>query len=82
MKAGAERAKILLVGMAYKKNVDDMCASPSLVLTAELLEAEGARKCHISDPFVPVIPLSREHMNWQAGAALSLPDEAQLAAFD
>ena len=35
-------ANILIIGMAYKKNVDDMRESPSLVLT-ELLEAEGHR---------------------------------------
>ena len=38
-------AKILIVGMAYKKNVDDMRESPSLVLT-ELLESK-ARKFRI-----------------------------------
>ena len=45
--------------MAYKKNVDDMRESPSLVLT-ELLEAEGAEVAY-HDPFVPIIPRTREH---------------------
>ena len=51
-------AKILILGMAYKKNVDDMRESPSLVLT-ELLEARGA---HVDyhDTYVPVIPHTRE----------------------
>ena len=52
-------ANILIIGMAYKKNVDDMCESPSLVLT-ELLEAEGAKVVY-HDPFVPIIPHTREH---------------------
>ena len=45
--------------MAYKKNVDDMRESPSLVLT-ELLEAEGAKTAY-HDPFVSTIPHTREH---------------------
>lgn len=52
-------ANILIIGMAYKKNVDDMRESPSLVLT-ELLEAEGAEVAY-HDPFVPIIPHTREH---------------------
>ena len=52
-------ANILIIGMAYKKNVDDMRESPSLVLT-ELLEAEGAEVAY-HDPFVPIIPRTREH---------------------
>lgn len=52
-------ARILVVGMAYKKNVDDMRESPSLVLT-ELLEEQGALVDYY-DPFVPVIPHTREH---------------------
>ena len=63
-------AKILLVGMAYKKNVDDMRESPSLVLT-ELLEAEGAEVSYLTltcQLFRPVANI----VSWQAGAALSL----------
>jgi UDP-N-acetyl-D-glucosamine dehydrogenase len=52
-------AHILLLGMAYKKNVDDMRESPALVLL-ELLEAAGA-KVDYHDPHVPVIPMTREH---------------------
>ena len=59
--AGAAFAgsKILLLGIAYKKNVDDMRESPSLKLI-ELIEARGA---HVDyhDPFIPVIPPTREH---------------------
>ena len=51
--------KHLIIGMAYKKNVDDMRESPSLVLT-ELLESEGAHVAY-HDPFVPIIPHTREH---------------------
>jgi UDP-N-acetyl-D-glucosamine dehydrogenase len=52
-------SRILLLGMAYKKNVDDMRESPSLVLL-ELLEAAGATVDYY-DTFIPVIPKTREH---------------------
>ena len=53
------RSKILLVGLAYKKNVDDMRESPSLKLI-ELLEQRGGA-VHYHDPFIPVIAKTREH---------------------
>jgi UDP-N-acetyl-D-glucosamine dehydrogenase len=53
------RAKILVLGIAYKKNIDDMRESPSLRLI-EILEGRGAT-AHYHDPFVPVIPRTREH---------------------
>ena len=52
-------ARILLLGMAYKKNVDDIRESPAFELI-ELLEARGA-KVEFYDPHVPMIPNSREH---------------------
>ena len=54
--AGAE---ILLIGIAYKKNIDDMRESPALVLI-ELLEEAGAQVA-FHDPHVPIIPMTREH---------------------
>ena len=52
-------AKILLIGLAYKKNVDDMRESPALTLI-ELLEARGAKVAY-HDPFIASIKPSREH---------------------
>ena len=52
-------ARILIIGIAYKKNIDDMRESPSLALM-ELLQARGAVFDYY-DPFVPVIPQTREH---------------------
>jgi UDP-N-acetyl-D-glucosamine dehydrogenase len=52
-------SKILLLGLAYKENVDDMRESPSLVLI-ERLEAKGA-KVDYNDPYIPEIPKTREH---------------------
>jgi UDP-N-acetyl-D-glucosamine dehydrogenase len=53
------RARILVLGISYKKNIDDMRESPALVLI-ELLEARGAH-VEFSDPHIPVIPETREH---------------------
>lgn len=66
-------AHVLIIGMAYKKNVDDMRESPSLVLT-ELLEAEGAEVAY-HDPFVTVIPPTREHSNLAGRQSLELTPE-------
>ena len=52
-------SKILLLGMAYKPNVDDDRESPSYVLT-EKLEAKGAQVSY-NDPYVPEIRLTREY---------------------
>jgi UDP-N-acetyl-D-glucosamine dehydrogenase len=52
-------ARILMIGLAYKKNVDDVRESPGFKLI-ELLEGNGAT-VDFYDPFVPVIPQTREH---------------------
>lgn len=52
-------ARILLVGLAYKKNVDDMRESPSLTLV-EMLEERGAI-VEYYDPYIPEIPYDRDH---------------------
>lgn len=52
-------SKILVLGIAYKKNVDDMRESPSVEIM-ELLAEKGADVAY-SDPHVPVFPVMREH---------------------
>ncbi len=56
-------SKILLSGVAYKKNVDDMRESPSLKIW-ETLEEKGATVDY-HDPFLPEIPKTREHITLQ-----------------
>ena len=56
---GLNGARILLVGLAYKKNIDDIRESPALAII-ELLEARGA-SVEYYDPFVAEIPTTREH---------------------
>jgi len=50
-------SRILVLGVAYKKNIDDMRESPSLELM-RLLDRKGA-KIHYADPLVPF--LTNEH---------------------
>lgn len=52
-------AKILMLGMAYKKDVDDMRESPSLVLY-KLFEKKGAIVDY-NDPYIPEIPPLRKY---------------------
>ncbi|MDO4879113.1 MAG: nucleotide sugar dehydrogenase [Neisseria sp.] len=53
------RARILILGVAYKKNVDDMRESPSVHIMEKLRDL-GADIAY-SDPHVPVFPKMREH---------------------
>jgi UDP-N-acetyl-D-glucosamine dehydrogenase len=52
-------SRMLVLGIAYKKNVDDMRESPAVELM-ERLAAKGAEIAY-SDPYVPVFPRMREH---------------------
>lgn len=52
-------SRVLVLGIAYKKNVDDMRESPSVELM-ELLTGKGA-VVEYSDPHVPVFPKMRKH---------------------
>lgn len=52
-------ASVLMLGVAYKKNVDDTRESPSVQLM-ELIRSGGG-KVSYSDPHVPVFPKMREH---------------------
>jgi UDP-N-acetyl-D-glucosamine dehydrogenase len=52
-------SRILILGLAYKANVDDDRESPSYKLM-EKFEALGAQVFY-HDPYIPVIPMTREH---------------------
>jgi UDP-N-acetyl-D-glucosamine dehydrogenase len=55
-------SRVLLVGLAYKANVDDMRESPTFVLMDEL-KRRGAEVDYY-DPYIPVVTHTREHRNW------------------
>lgn len=78
-KRGLNGGRILVLGVAYKKNVDDIRESPSLRLM-ELIEARGASVA-FHDPHVAQINGTREHptLNFRNGVAL---EEASLSDFD
>jgi UDP-N-acetyl-D-glucosamine dehydrogenase len=52
-------AKVLIVGVAYKKDVDDMRESPSLKLIDLFIQRGGDVDYH--DPYIPVLPNTRRH---------------------
>ena len=60
-------SRVLVLGLAYKPNVDDERESPSYRIM-ELLKRQGAEVSY-HDPYVPVIGMTREHAEW-AGTAL------------
>ena len=66
-------AEILLVGVAYKRNVDDVRESPALKLT-ELLEARGARVA-FHDPLISEIPSTREFAHLAGRQSIPLDAE-------
>jgi UDP-N-acetyl-D-glucosamine dehydrogenase len=58
-KKSVKGSRILVLGIAYKKNIDDMRESPSVELM-ELLAAKGADISY-SDPHVPMFPKMRKY---------------------
>ena len=68
-------SKVLIVGLAYKGDIDDMRESPSLKLI-ELFEAKGAVVDYF-DPFIPVIPPSREYSALAGRKSISLQKLSQ-----
>lgn len=70
-------SRVLVLGIAYKKNVDDMRESPSVEIM-ELIEAKGGVVAY-SDPHVPVFPKMREHHFDLSSEALTAEN---LASFD
>jgi UDP-N-acetyl-D-glucosamine dehydrogenase len=72
-------SRVLVLGLAYKPNVDDDRESPSYKLL-ELLKERGAEVGYY-DPYVPVIPPTREHAHW-AGTKSVVWDEPTVRSFD
>jgi UDP-N-acetyl-D-glucosamine dehydrogenase len=76
---GLSRSNILVMGVAYKKNIEDMRESPALRLI-ELIEHRGATTS-FHDPHVAVITPTREHAALAGRRSIALTDEA-VAGFD
>jgi UDP-N-acetyl-D-glucosamine dehydrogenase len=58
-KKSLKGSKVLVLGLAYKKDIDDLRESPSIELI-ELLRKKGAAVDY-NDPFIPKTPRQREH---------------------
>jgi UDP-N-acetyl-D-glucosamine dehydrogenase len=72
-------SRVLVIGLAYKPNVDDERQSPSYRIM-ELLKQQGVEVAY-HDPYVPTIRPTREHPQW-AGTKSVLWDQTTIAGFD
>ena len=69
-------ARILMLGLAYKADVDDDRESPSYVLMRKL-EEKGAKVAY-HDPYVPVIRLTREHPEFAGRKSVPIDEACDL----
>lgn len=72
-------SKILMLGIAYKKNVEDTRESPAFTLIEEIERRGGMVEFY--DPFVPVIPNMREHAAMSGRKSVKLSAE-QISTYD
>lgn len=72
-------SRILILGLAYKADVDDDRESPSYVLMEKLTRLGAEVAYH--DPFIPVIRKTREHSQWEGTRSVSW-DRSTIASFD
>lgn len=79
LKKSISGSRILVIGVAYKKDIDDMRESPSLLII-ETLKSMGA-SVEYHDQFLPEIPISREHKSLTGMKSLPLNND-MLKTFD
>jgi UDP-N-acetyl-D-glucosamine dehydrogenase len=72
-------SRVLIVGLAYKPDVDDDRESPSYHLL-DMFKERGAEVAYY-DPHVPVIRPTREHGHWTGTKSLTW-DKASISSFD
>jgi UDP-N-acetyl-D-glucosamine dehydrogenase len=73
------RSRVLVLGLAYKKNVPDIRESPSLRLMELILE-RGAEVSYF-DPFIAEIPKTREYSHLKGRRSVEWSEES-LSSFD
>jgi UDP-N-acetyl-D-glucosamine dehydrogenase len=76
---GLNGARILLLGLAYKKNVEDIRESPAFKLM-EFIEKHGG-KVDYYDPYVPKIHGTREHPEFRGRRSIGW-SEKRIAGYD
>jgi UDP-N-acetyl-D-glucosamine dehydrogenase len=72
-------SRVLLLGLAYKSNVDDLRESPTFALMDRLRELGAIVDYH--DPYIPVIGPTREHMDWIGKASVPW-EESTIRTYD
>lgn len=72
-------SRILIMGLAYKQDVDDMRESPTFELM-DLLNKQGAIVAYF-DPHLPEIMPTREHTHWTGKKSVEWSKET-VASFD
>lgn len=72
-------SRVLLLGLAYKPNVDDMRESPTFILLDKLKQRGAVVSYH--DPFIPVVLPTREHAAWTGTRSVAW-DRPTIAGFD
>ena len=78
-KKSVNGSRVLLLGLAYKPNVDDDRESPTYELM-DLFKRRGAEVAYY-DPFVPAIRMTREHPHW-AGTRSVVWNRKTVGSFD
>ena len=72
-------SRILCVGLAYKPNIGDCRESPAFAIM-DLLKNQGA-SIEYFDPYIPLIPSTREHKEWMKKESIAWNQET-LSSFD
>lgn len=78
-KKSVNGSKILLMGLAYKPNVDDMRESPTFILMNLFKELGGIIEYY--DPHITQIPPSREHATYTGKLSIDWKEEI-IRSFD
>jgi len=69
-------SKVLILGLAYKKNVDDDRESPSYSLIRKLSRLQALVDYH--DPLIPVVPITRDNQDLQGLASVEFTNDYDL----
>ena len=72
-------SRVLVVGLAYKPDVDDIRESPAFRIMDLIKERGGVVAYH--DPHVPAVPPTREHMAWRGTRSVAW-DRPTVSSFD
>jgi UDP-N-acetyl-D-glucosamine dehydrogenase len=78
-KKSLSAAKILIMGLAYKKNVADIRESPSLKIMELIIKRGGV--ADYCDPHVPVVTKTREYPQL-TGKRSIVTNETTIASYD